>query len=175
MINVRVKLVMGGREYWTSPIKNPVALAVLRDNLTKTGIGFEMFDDDEHGFVAAGCFEIARQRGGGIRDFTWGRRGKQTFHCEIAGVPKAAGLLDEQLNATCGGKEETPRELRGPTDEEVAQHTPSAVMAFEHGGGRSGRPTLAGFDEKLAARRMTWLDRLLAWALGTSKGSEVRK
>lgn len=180
MISVRARLTFKWGVFWTSPIRNPKALAWLKRALRDQRVGCEVFDDVEHSFIADGCFEIAKQNGRGIAEFRWGAGGNPLYCCDLAEMPKATGLLDQQIEAARKRKVakvpacDEPRELRGPTIDDVAQHTP-IVSLVEHGGGHKGKPASADFYEKLAARRVGWIDRLIAWVTGAPKGSEVEK
>lgn len=174
MISVRVRMTFQWGVFWSSAIHNPKALAWLKVALREQRVGFEVFDDVEHAYVADGCFEIAKHNGRGSAEFRWGPGGNPVYRCDLAELPKATGLLDDQVNAACGGKEDLPRELVGPTHEEVAQHTPTAVMAFDHGGGRARKPQpTTSVTEPSAAEY--WFDRLLAWVTGSPRGNEVQK
>jgi hypothetical protein len=164
MINVHVQLTAAGRVFWTSPIKNPAALKLLVADMKQRGIRADVYDDQNHAYVADGCFVIASQEQR-IGEISWGP--KAAYRCDIAEMPRATGELPE-----C-------RDFAPPLPEEVAQCTPCCcdtsaplITAFDvHGSpDRSREAPARPVEVQPRLQSETWIDRLLRLVTGTPRG-----
>lgn len=189
MINVRVQLRSEKRIFWTSPIHNPRALALLLTAMRRRGIATDVYDDASHAYVADGCFAIAAAECR-IEEMSWGPGNRPIYRCDVAEMPTAVGSLgpDPAPAHAANADEPTPRDLAGPLPAEVAAHSPwpashvqtaapPLITAFDVHGcpdrPRSSTPPQPALIQPLLSPP-TWLDRLLAWLTGTPRGKAVQ-
>jgi hypothetical protein len=155
-IRFRVMFIDTDGTYWTEPLANWAEVSMLVSAQMQHGFRAEAFVNlpdiharGEEAFAASGCASIA-----------WGEKDKpKTMRCQIARAPSPYVLAIAPASAKADDPctDETPRELRGPTSDEVAQHTPAAA-----------RPETRGASPELLKPQApeppnSWLDRLLAW------------
>jgi hypothetical protein len=137
MIDVRLEIEADEATFVTGPIRNQRALDALlvaRGRLPEGRL--QVHDDAAHHASSDAALEAAR-RERTLSLLIWG--GRRQYCCEIAPLSRPAGTALPRAK----GHEPEARELRGPTQEEIAAHTISPPlehfnMAFDHGGGRNG-------------------------------------
>jgi hypothetical protein len=137
MIDVRLEIEADEATFVTGPIRNQRALDALlvaRGRLPEGRL--QVHDDAAHHASSDAALEAAR-RERTLSLLIWG--GRRQYCCEIAPLSRPAGTALPRAR----GHEPEPRELRGPTQEEIAAHTISPPlehfnMVFDHGGGRNG-------------------------------------
>jgi len=182
MINVRLRVILQGREFWSSPLRNHTALRELTGALSRGGIKHAVYDDFGHANIADCCLAVAERAGGpdGPVPFQWGD--KRQYCCLMAPLPVAAGKLSWDNSPP------EPRELAGPLPEEVAGHTPCAcceadyqikITPFDvHGAPTRQQPPAtapAVVTVQPLLRRPTLLERIIQLIVGCEQGEAVRE
>jgi hypothetical protein len=162
-IDVRCRLTSGRRVFWTAAIRNPQALAALKRFYVRSGWTVEVFDDAGNLAIADACLDI----GEGRVTVPFGRSPGAAEYCvEIARLPTAvgewqgSGVRSQESGelAKCTACDCDARDLRGPTPDELAQHTPASRRSEATG----VRPEEFPHPSSLTPHP-SWLSRLISW------------
>jgi hypothetical protein len=205
-IDVRCRLTSGRRVFWTAAIRNPQALAALKRFYVRSGWTVEVFDDAGNLAIADACLDI----GEGRVTVPFGRSPGAAEYCvDIARLPTAVGewqgsgvrsqeagvrRQESEESAKCTACDCDARDLRGPTPDELAQHTPGisttsngyTITPFDvHGGGiyqqkqaksakdSASLPLLPSVQNPPVLPRKSWLARLVDWLTRAEHGKAV--